>query len=75
MSVGIDRSVSDFKAVYAGHVSDFLAPGMIIKPYPTCRGNHNALDCFMTIVRENALQPEDIKRVRCRVDQGRYGYG
>ena len=68
-SVGIDRSVSDFKAVDAGHVSDFLAPGMIIKPYPTCRGNHNALDCFMTIVRENALQPEDIKRVRCRVDQ------
>lgn len=68
-SVGISRSIRDFKALIAEYSSDFLSPGIIIKPYPTCRGNHNALDCFMAIVKEHQLCPEDIKCVHCYVDQ------
>lgn len=36
------------------------------KPYPCCRDFHVPLDCFLKIINENNLMPEDIERVNIR---------
>lgn len=54
------------------HVSDFQAPGLVMKPYPTCRGNHSGIDCITKIMTAHSLTAEQIERVICRVDQAAY---
>ena len=49
--------------------SDFLFPGLIMKPYPSCRGNHSGIDCITRIVRRHAFRPEDVRQIVCKVDQ------
>ncbi len=34
-----------------------------LKPYPSCRYNHHALDLFKEIIGKNNLRPEEIERV------------
>jgi 2-methylcitrate dehydratase PrpD len=34
------------------------------KPYPCCRGTHHALECFLSIINQNNLMPEDIESVK-----------
>ncbi|RKJ83049.1 hypothetical protein D7X33_00920 [Butyricicoccus sp. 1XD8-22] len=63
------QSPHDIVRILEQHTSDFLEPGMVLKPYPTCRGNHNALDCFQQLVQTHALRPSDIEKVVCKVQQ------
>lgn len=68
-AVGVRDSCGDIDSILSEHQSDFLAPGMILKPYPTCRGSHNALDCFQELVHTHNILPEQIQKVVCRVQQ------
>jgi 2-methylcitrate dehydratase PrpD len=37
--------------------------GIIFKPYPCCRMFQTELDCFLKIIKENQLRPEEIEHV------------
>ena len=56
----------------AEHKSEFIDPGMIMKPYPSCRGNHCGIDCITKIVGEHSFSLEDVEQVICRVDEAAY---
>lgn len=49
------------------HESDFLKPGIILKPYPSCRGMHNGIDGMLKIVRTHGIKPDEVKQIICRV--------
>ncbi len=66
-SLGNQISSRPFWDMMKHPVSVFLSPGLVIKPYPTCRGNHNVIDILVRILKENALKPEDIRTVNCKV--------
>lgn len=38
------------------------------KPYPCCGDFHVGLDCFIKIIEENKLMPEDIKKVKIQTN-------
>jgi len=57
------RLLTELKA----HESDFLNPGIILKPYPSCRGMHNGIDGMLKIVRAQKIKPDDVKQIICRV--------
>jgi len=48
-------------------IFDFLDPGLIMKPYPSCKASHNGIDAMRLLVTENDLAPDDIKHVNVRV--------
>ena len=48
--------------------SAFCTPGIIPKPYPCCRSNHNAVDGMLHIRKEFGVTPEQVKHITCRVD-------
>lgn len=54
------------------HRSDFLEPGLVMKPYPSCRGNHAGIDCITTIVERHGFGLADVEQVICRVDQAAF---
>lgn len=41
----------------------FAGPEVAFKPYPSCRGGHNAIDAALALAREHALKPADIARI------------
>ncbi len=41
-----------------------ISEGIVIKPYPCCRMFQTELDCFLKIIEDNGLKPEDIESVR-----------
>ncbi|MFC1971093.1 MmgE/PrpD family protein [Chloroflexota bacterium] len=43
-------------------------PVTIYKPYPCCRIMQTAIDCFIKIIEDNQLQPEEIEEVNVYVD-------
>lgn len=49
------------------HRSDFLNPGIILKPYPACRGIHNGIDGAIALRARHAISPEEIKTIVCLV--------
>lgn len=60
------------KEIIRNHKSDFIDPGLVMKPYPSCRGNHSGIDCVMAIVRQHSFTADDVLRVICSVDQAAY---
>lgn len=54
------------------HVSEFMEPGMIIKPYPSCRGNHTGIDCIRTLVQTYHFSVEEVDSILCQVDANAY---
>ena len=54
------------------HRSEFVEPGLVIKPYPSCRGNHSGIDCITKIVSTHPFGPEDVKKITCRVDNAAF---
>ena len=55
-----------------GHRSDFLEPGLIMKPYPSCRGNHCGIDCITKIVERRPIKMEEVQEIICRTDEAAY---
>ncbi|MBS6884111.1 MmgE/PrpD family [uncultured Butyricicoccus sp.] len=68
-ATGVLGTQGDIDRIIREHKSDFLMPGMILKPYPTCRGNHTVLDCFTRLVNGNRITPDMIQKVICKVQQ------
>lgn len=58
--------------IIAEHKSDFTDPGLVMKPYPSCRGNHSGIDCITAIMRVHSFAADDIDRIICRVDQAAF---
>jgi len=61
---------ADLASAYAAienGVSEFLDPGMVMKPYPSAKCSHNGIDAMYALVTENNLGPEDIKQVYAQV--------
>ena len=54
------------------HGSEFIDPGMIMKPYPSCRGNHSGIGCITKIVEKHKFGLEDVEQIICRVDEAAY---
>ena len=54
------------------HKSDFIAPGIIMKPYPSCRGTHCGIDCTAKILARRSFTLDDVRSVKCRMDQASY---
>lgn len=50
-------------------ISVFLDPGVIPKPYPCCRSNHNAIDGMLKIRAEHNLSHDDIEHIHFRIDK------
>jgi 2-methylcitrate dehydratase PrpD len=47
--------------------SEFLNPGLTMKPWPCCKGMHNAIWATMELLQEYDLHNEEIDRIDCRV--------
>lgn len=58
--------------IIRNHESDFLSPGLVIKPYPSCRGNHSGIEAATELSSLFGIKAEDVSRVVCRVDQAAY---
>jgi 2-methylcitrate dehydratase PrpD len=54
----------DGERLVSGLGREFAVEGNYIKPYPTCRFNHSALDALSGILRETTLRGEQIAGVR-----------
>lgn len=54
------------------HKSEFIAPGLVMKPYPSCRGNHSGIDCITKIMEKHNFAMQDVQRVICRMDKAAY---
>jgi len=52
----------------------FEGADLSLKPYPTCRANHPAIDATLYLVREYALKPEDITEVTVSVGRGTHTF-
>lgn len=59
----VDASPLD--AAIAARQSDFLYPGLIMKPFPSCRATHNGVDGAFLLKRQHNINPEDIDTVHC----------
>jgi 2-methylcitrate dehydratase PrpD len=51
-----------------GNPFDLISPGIIPKIYPSCSLTHPAIDMILDLKRERALEPDEIKKVRCGTD-------
>ncbi len=56
-----------FEKAIAQGASEFLSPGLVMKPYPTCKAGHNGIAATLALVREHDLKPEEIEHVEVRV--------
>ena len=57
--------LDEIKSTLENGISDFTEPGLTIKPYPSCRSNHTAVDGIVEICKTNNLSMGDIERVEC----------
>lgn len=60
-----DFSVS-LKAI-EDNLSEFIEPGMIMKPYPSCKASHNGIDAAIGLAKEYDLKPEDVDYIEAEV--------
>jgi 2-methylcitrate dehydratase PrpD len=61
---GSDRC--DFERMTRGLGQDFEVRHLSIKPYPSCRWQHAALDCVQELKARHAIAPEQVERVSVR---------
>ena len=56
-----------FLASVESRSSEFLDPGLTMKPWPCCKGMHNAIWAMMLLRKRGRIVPEEIERIDCRV--------
>jgi 2-methylcitrate dehydratase PrpD len=49
-----------------GQPFEVLAPGLNLKPYPSCRCTHTALDAMLALVEEHDISDEKVEKVDVR---------
>lgn len=73
-STGIAAAIApdyDYEAVESAlkaKNSIFISPGLIPKPYPCCRSNHNAIDGTLKICKEHQITEDMVDSIICRID-------
>jgi 2-methylcitrate dehydratase PrpD len=58
----VDVVLQDFGAPY-----EIVSPGIGVKPYPSCRQTHRAIDAMLDLVHTHHLQPDDVSEIVCEV--------
>ena len=48
----------------ARHGSEFLEPGMEMKPFPSCKATHNGISAAMELKKSMDFHPEDIAEIK-----------
>lgn len=68
LTIGLENADLDaiFSAIDEGK-SEFLDPGMVMKPYPSCKATHNGIDAIYDLVTKHDLHAEDILRMEVLV--------
>lgn len=64
---GVDAEKA--KEIIGSHESDFVSPGLVMKPYPSCRGNHSGIEAATELSAQFGIGTDDVDRVVCYVDQ------
>jgi 2-methylcitrate dehydratase PrpD len=57
----LDLVLQDFGAPY-----EIVSPGIGVKPYPSCRQTHRAIDAMLHLVHTYHLQPDDVSEIVCQ---------
>ncbi len=60
------KNVYDPSPILKNLGTTWLGTTTSLKPYPSCRYNHHALDLLKEIVEKNRLKPEEIERVEVK---------
>lgn len=47
--------------------SEFLTPGLALKPYPSCKGTHNGIDAALYLANNHKINAKDIKNIQVLV--------
>jgi 2-methylcitrate dehydratase PrpD len=63
-NVDLEEITADLGTSY-----DIVSPGINIKKYPCCYNTHSAIDGLLKLVEKNGLSPQDIKNIRCGVNE------
>jgi 2-methylcitrate dehydratase PrpD len=50
-----------------GHPFEFIAPGITLKPYPSCTSSHTAITGVLRLKKEQRIDPEEVVSVECSV--------
>jgi 2-methylcitrate dehydratase PrpD len=51
-----------------GDPFEVVSPGVGLKPYPSCRCTHSALDAMIKLVAEKGISPDEVEKVECGVN-------
>lgn len=62
----------DRSAITADLGSKWWITETSVKPYPSCRYSHAAIDAVLTLRRERGLRPEDVERIDVRLSPAAY---
>lgn len=65
---GKSYDVEAGKRAFLERISFLKVPGIIQKPYPTCRSNHSGIDGALWIHKSAGYRADQIDRVECFVD-------
>lgn len=53
----------DPKKITEGLGESFEVDSLSVKPYPCCRASHSAIDGILEIIKENRIDPKDVKEI------------
>ncbi|GIX49343.1 MAG: hypothetical protein KatS3mg131_3554 [Candidatus Tectimicrobiota bacterium] len=56
-----EAAVEDFGQPY-----EIVSPGLGVKPYPSCRQTHRAIDAMLALVQAHGLKPEAVSEIVCQ---------
>jgi len=53
---------------------DILDAGLVFKQYPCCGGVHSLIDNAVSLRQKEALQPDEVREIECRLHPSRIAY-
>lgn len=56
-------TAGEAEKIIKAHRSEFIDPGIVMKPYSTCRGNHNGIDLITKLTREHGLNRDNVNHI------------
>lgn len=63
---GKDNKIDEL-STFIGKEWNIITPGRSTKIYPSCRVTHSAIDCTLSLCKENKINPKDIEKIECYV--------
>ncbi len=60
----------DLSRVTKGLGEEWETLAISFKPYPCCHYNHAFIDAVLSLVRAQAIRPEDVEQIECRIARG-----